>query len=144
MVKRKSRALRICLALLLFALTFETPFYSTGQVVYTFSGARVTGDKQPEIYTRPCIELLGSFTSGRRYRMDEIGDICRAVWCTPTPMDRKMNKEATETFKTARHHAWKIYRERSVNEMTAGGKNVIKVIDNIADWQEELRQSYPA
>lgn len=143
MAKRKSKMLRVCLTLLLFALAFETPFYG-GQVVYTFSGARVTGDKQPEIYTRPCYELFGSFTSGRRYRTDETGDTCRAVWCTFSRMDRKMIKEATETLKIARHHAWKTYQERSINEMTAGGKNTIKIVGNIEDWQEELRQSYPA
>lgn len=139
MTKRVKKALRVALFLLLFVFACEVPFY-TGPAFYALSSVQ-SPDKQPEIFSRPCYEFFSSFTSGRRFRTDETGFFCRAVWSAPSRMEGQMIKKALEVARFARHHAWKTYREHAVNEITAGGKNVIREFANLMDWQETLRQS---
>lgn len=138
MIRQVKKTLRVGLFLLLFVFTCEVPLYA-GPTFNSLSP--VQSDKQPEIYSRPCYELFSSFTSGRRFRTDEAGYICRVVWCTPSRMGRQMLKKALEVDRSAQHHLWKTYREQVVNEITSGGKNVIREFANLMDWQEILRQS---
>lgn len=105
-----------------------------------------TTRKRTKLETTARNELPDRFTSGRRAR-ELTGNPCarnmRNMLNSATSPERRFYRDADRAKRASHRHILKAYQEKSARDITEGGKNVIRELQNISDWREAIRPLSP-
>ena len=86
----------------------------------------------------PRHELAGSAIFERRGRLGGVLGLPRAQQNLCSDADRRTLKEAERASRSALLFAMRSYDRRFVNDITEGGKNVVREVSNIKDWADAI------
>ncbi len=90
-------------------------------------------------YDIPRQAPLRAYFCGRRARNGEPGGALRLSRQTPFKAEIRTCMNAQRLRRAAVRSAWKAYDEKFTREIMQGGKNLVRQVHMMPDWQEAIR-----